>query len=73
VLTDEEAAKIEFTDTRRLPLSLQNIARWVATGTLDVRIGNCLGLLASASVRAAEEEDFEDRLSHLEKALGDRR
>lgn len=73
VLTSEEAEHIRLANVSDAPASLERVARWAATGALDVRIANCIGVLASASVRAADAAELEKRLTQLERAIGARR
>ena len=46
LLTEEQAGEIRLAAPEAVPPTLERIARWAATGTLDARIANCLAILA---------------------------
>ena len=47
-------------------------ANRVAKGAIDVKVGNCLGLLCGQLLRALEKRDLEARLEALEAVLKQR-
>ncbi len=68
-LSEEQAREIKISDPKAIPDTLQQLARWAATGQLDVRIMNAVTIAAGAATRVADTIDLANRIETLEAAL----
>ena len=60
---------IDIKGTKDILFLLADTINQVRTGEMDVKIANCLGLLASHAVRAIENTNMEDRMKKIEESL----
>ena len=69
-LEASEVSDIAFDSARDITGFCARVARWVLSGQVDSKAGNCAILAASTALRSLDVGEFETRLRQLEEQLG---
>lgn len=73
LFTEEQATSlIRMQSAKDIPPTLETLARAIASGRLDVRIGNAITVCISTAIRAIDSGDLAKRIEHMETVLGPR-
>lgn len=73
VVVKEPLPPVEVKDATDVVTLLQDTINQVRAGQLDVRIGNCIGVLSGHLIKALEVANIENRVEIIERAILERK
>lgn len=73
IVVKEPLSPMELKETQDVILLLEDTINRVRSGELDVKIGNCIGVLSGQLIKAIEVSSIANRVEIIERAILERR